>query len=58
MGEVLAHLRDVIPENAIVTNGAGNFAIWPNKFLKFGPKDGSLHHRVVQWGTVYQPHCC
>ncbi len=38
MGEVLAHLRDVIPENAIVTNGAGNFAIWPNKFLKFGPK--------------------
>jgi acetolactate synthase-1/2/3 large subunit len=38
MGEVLAHLRDVIPENAIVTNGAGNFAIWPNKFLKFGSK--------------------
>ncbi len=38
MGEVLAHLRDVMPENAIVTNGAGNFAIWPNKFLKFGPK--------------------
>ena len=38
MGEVLAHLRAVIPENAIITNGAGNFAIWPNKFLKFGRK--------------------
>ena len=38
MGEVLAHIRNVIPDDAIVTNGAGNFAIWPNKFLKFGPK--------------------
>ena len=38
MGDVLAHIRDVIPDDAIVTNGAGNFAIWPNKFLKFGPK--------------------
>ena len=27
MGEVLAHLRDVIPENTIVTNGAGNFCL-------------------------------
>lgn len=38
MGQVMAHIRGVIPENAIITNGAGNFAIWPNKFLKFGPK--------------------
>jgi acetolactate synthase-1/2/3 large subunit len=38
MGDVMAHIRDVIPDDAIITNGAGNFAIWPNKFLKFGPK--------------------
>lgn len=38
MGRVTAHLREVLPEDAILTNGAGNFTVWPNKFYKFGPK--------------------
>ncbi len=38
MGVCTAHLRKVLPEDAIVTNGAGNFAVWPNKFLQFGAK--------------------
>ena len=38
MGLVTAHLREVLPEDAILTNGAGNFTVWPNKFYKFGPK--------------------
>jgi acetolactate synthase-1/2/3 large subunit len=38
MGRVTAHLRDVLPEDAIITNGAGNFAIWSGRFLKYGPK--------------------
>ncbi len=38
MGVATAHLRDVLPEDAILTNGAGNFTVWPNKFYKFGPK--------------------
>jgi acetolactate synthase-1/2/3 large subunit len=38
MGVVTAHLRAVLPEDAIVTNGAGNFAVWPNKFLAYGPR--------------------
>ena len=33
-----AHLRDVLPADAILTNGAGNFTVWPNKFYKFGPE--------------------
>lgn len=33
-----AHLREVLPEDAILTNGAGNFTVWPNKFYKFGPR--------------------
>lgn len=32
-----AHLREVLPADAILTNGAGNFTVWPNKFYKFGP---------------------
>lgn len=38
MGKVTAHLRDVLPRDVILTNGAGNFAAWPNKFFKFGPE--------------------
>lgn len=38
MGRVTAHLRDVLPGDAILTNGAGNFTVWPNKFYKFGPR--------------------
>lgn len=38
MGAVAAHLRAVLPEDVIVTNGAGNFTVWPNKFLLYGPR--------------------
>jgi len=37
MGKVTAFLRDRLPEDAVLTNGAGNFTVWPNKFFKFGP---------------------
>ncbi|MEM7189324.1 MAG: thiamine pyrophosphate-dependent enzyme, partial [Pseudomonadota bacterium] len=37
MGEVMRHLNDVLPDDAILTNGAGNFAVWPNKLFRFGP---------------------
>jgi acetolactate synthase-1/2/3 large subunit len=38
MGVVMAALRNQLPEDVILTNGAGNFAVWPNKFFAFGPK--------------------
>ncbi|MCX7646841.1 MAG: thiamine pyrophosphate-binding protein [Rhodobacteraceae bacterium] len=38
MGEVMAQLRAVLPADAILTNGAGNFTAWPNKFFRFGPQ--------------------
>ena len=36
MGQVIQYLRERLPDDAILTNGAGNFAVWPNKFFKFG----------------------
>ncbi|WP_082549681.1 thiamine pyrophosphate-dependent enzyme [Mesorhizobium sp. Root552] len=42
MVAVTAHLRNVVPDDVIVTNGAGNFTVWPNKFFKFGPKSRLL----------------
>ncbi len=42
MGRVSAYLRDRLPEDAILTNGAGNFTVWPNKFFKYGPNQRLL----------------
>ncbi len=38
MVAVTAWLRDTLPPDVILTNGAGNFAVWPNKFFKYGPQ--------------------
>lgn len=53
MGKVTAHLREVLPEDVIVTNGAGNFAIWSGRFLKYGerarllgPQSGAMGYGV------------
>lgn len=37
MGDVMAHLQKALPADAIITNGAGNFAIWPNRHFRYGP---------------------
>ncbi len=42
MGAVMRHLQEVLPEDAILTNGAGNFAIWPNKLFRYGTKQRLL----------------
>ena len=42
MGKVSAYLRDRLPGDAILTNGAGNFTVWPNKFFIYGPQQRLL----------------
>ncbi|MEZ5246448.1 MAG: thiamine pyrophosphate-binding protein [Acidimicrobiales bacterium] len=37
MGEVMAWLRAHLPSEVVVTNGAGNFTVWPNKYMLYGP---------------------
>ena len=48
LGEIMLDLRRAAPE-AIFANGAGNFALWPGRFLRFrrfnqqiGPVSGSM----------------
>jgi len=36
MGEVMAFLREQLPADVVLTNGAGNFTVWPNKYFVFG----------------------
>ena len=38
MAAVMAFLRERLPEDVVLTNGAGNFTVWPNKFFRFGPR--------------------
>ncbi len=44
MGRVVTWLRDRLPADAILTNGAGNYAIWPGRFYRFR-----------RWGTQLAP---
>ena len=37
MAAIMGQLRAGLDEDAILTNGAGNFAVWSNKYFKFGP---------------------
>ena len=53
MGKIMAYLRETLPRDAIVTNGAGNFADWPNKFYSYraartvlAPVSGSMGYGV------------
>lgn len=53
MVAVTEHLRQVLPENVVLTNGAGNFTVWPNKFFPFGkqarllaPQSGAMGYGV------------
>jgi acetolactate synthase I/II/III large subunit len=50
---VIAHLREALPPDAIVTNGAGNYAIWLQRFFEFrrfgtqlAPRNGAMGYGV------------
>ncbi|MCZ4273237.1 thiamine pyrophosphate-binding protein [Maritalea porphyrae] len=49
MGEIMSHLRSTLADDAILTNGAGNYAIWLHRFWRFkkygtqlAPTSGSM----------------
>ena len=35
LGEIMVWLREQLPADAIITNGAGNFATWMHRFYRF-----------------------
>jgi len=53
LGEIVRHLRERLPADAIVTNGAGNFAIWVNRYHRYrqfksqlGPSSGAMGYAL------------
>ena len=53
MGEVVAHISDVMPNDTVITNGAGNYTVWPHRFhrhrayrTQLAPTSGSMGYGV------------
>ncbi len=53
LGEIMAFLRDTLPEDTIVTNGAGNYAGWVHRFYQYtgfrtqlAPTSGAMGYGV------------
>ncbi|MFB4204265.1 Acetolactate synthase isozyme 2 large subunit [wastewater metagenome] len=53
LGEVMAHLRETLPRDTIVTNGAGNYTLWVHRFYRYGgfrtqlaPTSGAMGYGV------------
>jgi len=53
MSAVMATLRARLPDDAILTNGAGNFSVWAHRYYEFhryptqlGPRSGSMGYGV------------
>ena len=53
MSAVMATLRERLPADAILTNGAGNFSVWAHRYYEFhryptqlGPRSGSMGYGV------------
>jgi acetolactate synthase I/II/III large subunit len=44
LGEIIAALRDTLPADALICNGAGNFSIWVHRY-----------HRYRQYGSQVAP---
>ncbi len=35
LGDVMAYLRERLPDDAVITNGAGNYSVWAHRFYEF-----------------------
>jgi acetolactate synthase-1/2/3 large subunit len=53
MGQVMTHLREALPADAIMCNGAGNFSVWVHRFWPFraygtqlAPTSGSMGYGI------------
>jgi len=53
LASVVRHISDVLPPEAIITNGAGNFTVWAHRYYEFhryrtqlGPTSGSMAYGI------------
>ncbi|MCR9139741.1 MAG: thiamine pyrophosphate-binding protein [Alphaproteobacteria bacterium] len=63
MAEVIRHLKDNLADNAIITNGAGNYTVWVHRFLTYrkyrtqlAPISGSMGYGLPAAVTAARTH--
>lgn len=63
MGPIMSYLETVLPEDAIMTNGAGNYATWLHRFHRFrrfatqaAPTSGSMGYGLPAAVAAKQIH--
>jgi acetolactate synthase-1/2/3 large subunit len=65
MAAVVKHLSDTLPDDAIITNGAGNYATWAHRYYRFrkfrtqlAPASGSMGYGLpaAVAAKIAQPH--
>jgi acetolactate synthase-1/2/3 large subunit len=45
LAQVVAHVNRVVPDDAVISNGAGNYTVWVQRYLDFGPERTQLAPR-------------
>ena len=53
MWDVIQHLERVLPEDAIITNGAGNYTTWVHRFHRYRgfPHPARAHSGAMGYGV-------
>ena len=53
LAEIVSQLRESVPDDAVMTNGAGNFSVWAHRFYEFrefptqlGPRSGAMGYGI------------
>jgi acetolactate synthase-1/2/3 large subunit len=55
--EVVQILGRGLPEDAIICNGAGNFAVWAHRFWRYSGCGLSSLRPPARWATACRPRC-
>jgi acetolactate synthase-1/2/3 large subunit len=55
LSEVIVHLRDRLPKDAVLANGAGNYAIWVHHSCGTPASIPNCRQRVGLWVTAFRP---
>ncbi len=63
LGAVMVHLREQLPDDAVICNGAGNYASWIHRFYRFrqlathiAPTSGSMGYGVPAAVAIKRLH--